>query len=698
MTKEFKYQVFKTVDQWSSGLLYRLEMLKEGGITLYSTPVFSNWLQAVQGIGSPGSIAVDECGQVYIIDNQTRKIYIYDPGTDNLQQLPCVSLCDNSAKETANLKKIIIQGFTIWILDMANKNIKGFSRENFQIKYMIDNLQDPVDFGLDTEGFLYVLAGDSNGIYKYTKHGFSVKSFGQSELQNPLGLAVGNNNIVYVIDRDSPGFHTFTDQGEYQGLIGNFSSIPGTFQNPAVTIDKNGSIYVSDSGTGMVHQFDPDGSYTGTFSIPGFTGAIPGIGIDPRGNLYVSTPKGIAFFSKQQTYSTGKGIYYTKILDSGIEGCQWHRIKLDLDLPPRTMVEVYYYAADDATLKQKIEECLADNDKSTQQKAEYIDGHKGGLIPWNEPEKNPEDMLFQEGSGRYLWIKLELSTFEETVRPQVTGMRIFYPRQSYLRYLPAIYQEDPASKEFLERFLSLFESQFYDLETEIGQIFKYLDPGTTPAGFLKWLGSWLNLALEEEWEEDKKRTLIKEAAALYKQKGTPRGLTRLIEIYTGTAPVILEHMRAVKPMVFNKKLRLGIDTILIQTPIRGFRLGDDSILGRVALRDEAMLPEDPFLPLAHRFTVLLDLSLQEFNSFEKGVIRILEEEKPAHTEYKLRNTSESRVGMNTYVGINAKVSDYRPIRLRIDSILGTGLIVFDKGEPGGKVERRSKIEKDLKLI
>jgi phage tail-like protein len=694
MTEEFKYQVFKTVEQWSSGLLYRVDMLESGGIALYSTPAFRHWVEAAEGIAVPGALAVDECGQVYIIDNQACRIHMYDPGTNILQQLPCVGLCDAESGEPANLKKIIIHGFTIWILDTENKNIKGFSRENFQIKYIIDNLKEPVDFGVDSEGCLYVAGRDSKEIFKYTGRGELVPKFGQSVLQEPVSLAVGKDNTIYVIDRDAVGFHTFTNQGEYTGLIGEFSSIPGTFQDPAIAIDKEGNIYVSDSSTGMIHQFDPDGSFIGTFSIPGVSKDILGIGIDPRGNLYVSTPRGIGFFSKQQAYSKENGIYYSKTLDSGIKGCQWHRLKLDMDLPPRTAVDVYYYPTDDTALKDAVESCLSDEKKSTQERAGCIDD----LIEWKGPgpEKNPQDMLFQEGTGRYLWLKLELSTFEEMVRPSVTGMRVYYPRISYLRYLPAIYQEDPVSKEFLERFLSIFESQFYDLEIDISQIFKYLDPGTTPASFLKWLGSWLNLALEEDWEEDKKRALIKEAVSLYKQKGTPRGLARLIEIYTGSAPIIIEHARATKPMILSKQTRLGIDTMITRTPIRGFRLGDDSILGRTALWHKVMSREDPFLPMVHRFTVILNLSGQEYNYFREGVIRILDEEKPAHTMYQLRSTSE--LGGSTYVGINTNVSDDRSGPLGEDSTLGTGFIVFDKDEPGGKVERRSRIERDLELI
>jgi len=205
------------------------------------------------------------------------------------------------------------------------------------------------------------------------------------------------------------------------------------------------------------------------------------------------------------------------------------------------------------------------------------------------------------------------------------------------------------------------------------------------------------VALEEDWTEDKKRQFIREAPTLYKLKGTPDGIRKLTEIYTGKIPVILEHSKMGKPMVLGGQFRLGINSMLIQTPLRGFRLGDDSILGRVALRDKVQSPEDPFLPMAYRFTVIVDLGPEEFRRYEKGLRQILNDEKPAHTVYNLRVVREMRVGMGTYVGINTRVGDYRPLQIGVDSILGTELIVFDSGETCGKVERHAKAEVDTHL-
>ena len=205
-------------------------------------------------------------------------------------------------------------------------------------------------------------------------------------------------------------------------------------------------------------------------------------------------------------------------------------------------------------------------------------------------------------------------------------MRFYYPRISYLSFLPAIYQEDPVSRDFLERFLSLFESVLYGLETDISEMFKLFDAETAPPKFLAWLASWLNLSLEEGCLEDESAILFGELSGFTNSRAR-KPESENSSGFTPKKPLILEHSKIGKPMVLSRKevpgqgqkeaFRLGFNTVLQRTPIRGFRLGDDSILGRTALRDVTQAPDDPFLQTAYRFTVILDMSPEEFNRYKK---------------------------------------------------------------------------------
>ncbi len=104
-----------------------------------------------------------------------------------------------------------------------------------------------------------------------------------------------------------------------------------------------------------------------------------------------------------------------------------------------------------------------------------------------------------------------------------------------LGYLPGIYQTD-----FMSRFLALFESILVPVEWNIDNFDIYLDPETSPFGFLPWLANWYEILYDSSWSEEQRRVLLKEAYQIYARRGTRWALSRILEIYTGQKPEIIE--------------------------------------------------------------------------------------------------------------------------------------------------------------
>jgi phage tail-like protein len=316
---------------------------------------------------------------------------------------------------------------------------------------------------------------------------------------------------------------------------------------------------------------------------------------------------------------------------------------------------------------------------------------RGSLLPedtTSQPAGFPYDMLFLHNKGRFLYLKLMLTTFDERNRPLVRNARIFYPRKSYLRYLPPVYSEDPVAAAFLERFLSLFETVFQGLEEEIRDLFHYFDPQLAPPEFLPWLASWINLAIDENLPEDRIRRLISGAPDLFSRKGTPLALATFLEIYTGKPVLLTEHSRMIRPLVLGGRFPLGLGTVLIGTGKDVFRLGDTSIVGRAVLRSQEPAPEEAFLPVVRRFSIFFDLDRDEFRQREAVLRRIVDEQKPAHTICSLGIISaHNRVGM-AQLGINSTVTGPEPYRVGL-SPLGEGSAIT-KGPPGPRIERGAR--------
>jgi phage tail-like protein len=225
------------------------------------------------------------------------------------------------------------------------------------------------------------------------------------------------------------------------------------------------------------------------------------------------------------------GTWISQALDSGKYQCQWHRLVLDLEaLPAGTQVIVSTYTDEADRPVQEIK------GPGTLWETRYA---ITGVIqppPASDPEskskpKKPQDLLVQSRQGRYLWLRLELRGDGYTT-PSVCAIRAHYPRLSYLEYLPDVFQADDESRWFLERFLSIFQTEWDNLESGIEDIAQYFDPDAVPDDdAMEYLARWLALPLEKEWNLEQKRRLLTLAPRLYTRRGTIEGLQDYIRVY-----------------------------------------------------------------------------------------------------------------------------------------------------------------------
>ena len=214
------------------------------------------------------------------------------------------------------------------------------------------------------------------------------------------------------------------------------------------------------------------------------------------------------------------GSYTFGLLDSGQVECIWHRVVIDAYIPENASISLSFRGSDDGTTFVH------------EGRATLKDAERDALIMG--PDKG-------EIKGRFIEVTVHLHR-EGIESPMLTQILIYYPRTSYLRYLPAAFQEDEASRRFLERFLAIFESDLQESEELISKIPAFIDPFSAPAGFLPWLAEWLALDLYELMGERNREYLAK-AVELYKWKGTARGLKSLAETLTGRRCCVREYAK-----------------------------------------------------------------------------------------------------------------------------------------------------------
>lgn len=118
-----------------------------------------------------------------------------------------------------------------------------------------------------------------------------------------------------------------------------------------------------------------------------------------------------------------------------------------------------------------------------------------------------------------------------------------------IQYLPGIYATD-----FMSRFLGMFETILTPIEWNVDNFDLFLDPGTAPTAFLPWLANWYQITFNPTWTETQRRTLLREAHQIYARRGTRWALSRLLEIYTGSEPEIVEFSDPKDPFTFTIRL------------------------------------------------------------------------------------------------------------------------------------------------
>jgi phage tail-like protein len=105
-----------------------------------------------------------------------------------------------------------------------------------------------------------------------------------------------------------------------------------------------------------------------------------------------------------------------------------------------------------------------------------------------------------------------------------------------VQFLPGLLQEDA----FVQRLVAGLDDVLAPILLSLDNLDAYLDPATAPPDFLEWLGEWVGIAFDENWPLDQQRALVAGAVDLFHWRGTVRGLSAHVALYTGVEPDIEE--------------------------------------------------------------------------------------------------------------------------------------------------------------
>lgn len=349
-------------------------------------------------------------------------------------------------------------------------------------------------------------------------------------------------------------------------------------------------------------------------------------------------------------------------LDSGVTANRWGRIFLDACLPAGTSVTPWLRTAeipDEAPPAPRIAPAnalapptlagealalmpgaaaLADSSLWSPAGTLRAGTSEGNFATWEAPALVPP--------GRYLWIRLAL-TGKGSATPRLRRVMVERRGHDWLRHLPrAFARHDAATAGFLQAMLAPAAGMLADAGHIAQTRHQLFDPARTPVSALPWLGEMLGLPVEPEWPEPVARAMLAEATDLLRRRGTPSGLTRMLEILTGGAVTIVEswRLRAGGGIAPDETTGPRASTAVLGN---GFRIGGGITSGETLLDPAA---DSAVERHAHRFTVLVHASLSP--EIAAAAQRILDRHRPAHTDYTLCTVDAGlRAGIGGHVGL-----------------------------------------------
>ena len=323
--------------------------------------------------------------------------------------------------------------------------------------------------------------------------------------------------------------------------------------------------------------------------------------------------------------SEGSYAMITGSVDSAEHNFRWKSLLIDAALCDNAIMKISAYAANTTLVSldgrtAELDSLLRDDSVSSDKRLEAVSQLFKPIF--SGCFEGPVDL-----TGRYIWIKLEFFMLDRR-ELRLDKIKLLLSSESMIDYLPETYRAEDGENGFLTRYLSIFDSIFFDMDNKIEQLEDMLDYRAAEGDLLRYLAEWLCIEDAAYIDEKRLREKIRLADEDHRSIGVKKGLISWIEREYGITPNIIEYF-SVEKMVREGKNREVYRRLFGEDPYKFF----------------VLLPEKTFA-----------------NTRDATVfMRKLKSRTPAFTEAEVVFTRQNLIlEKHTYLGVNSVLRGYYP--------------------------------------
>jgi hypothetical protein len=610
-TEGTQYQILDQVYGWNEDPPDRisdgLATTGDGSRQLFAVPgrsslLFGESLQQATFV-CPTAVAIDSSGRVGVVDAVTNRVSLIDLSRPQIETVATIGGTGSGGRSLLHPRGIaFLKSGGMVIADTANHRVQIYSDTQYALVQtwgsndslgnptpgdVNKSFQSPWALAADGCGAVFIVDRGNHRIQKILGDGTWVANIGSDCLIDPTGIALGPDGLIAVVDAGQQAVLLFSPRR----TMGR--SLTDIKDPRSVEFGSDGMLYVGDAkGLIGIYSRNPEKEAKYEFIGQGSSnldGEILDLAWVSGSNPYLMAIIKESYNGLRQrlwriepvgTFQH-QGSFVTRAIDSRLEKCQWHRILLSASMPTvdaltkNSLMSTENFGVGSIEIESYTSETNKDIDRKNIPESSWRRCVLSG-------DEDP-DCLVQSGPGRYLWLRLTLKS-NGIGSPVLRRIKAFFPRASYLSYLPAVYQEDNDGRLFLDRFLSIFQTQFENFDQKIDELWRLFDPASVEESHFAWLAGWLGLVIQPdslidqrcrfecvreqecqpppecppssengtaggitpplEWSSEKKRVMLKNAVGTYRVRGTVKGVEQAIQDHTGVQfATILEHFR-----------------------------------------------------------------------------------------------------------------------------------------------------------